>query len=104
MEKLAIDFADDYPAVHDLLVKSRYVDDMGESKESKGECISLMNDANQVFDKVGVKCKAWTITGEKPLESVSKDGYTIGVGGFKWNPVADNLEVKVPNLFFAKKA
>ena len=104
MEKLAEDFADKYPNVYSLLVKSRYVDDMAESKQSIDECERLKNDANTVLGKVGVHCKAWTVSGNKPDETVSKDGVTIGVGGFKWNPIEDKIEVKVPNLYFAKKS
>ena len=83
MAKLAEDFAIQYPAVYDLLVKSRYVDDMGESKKSKQECDSLRRDADKVFSSVWMRCKAWTITGEKSDGSFSKDGVSIGVGGFK---------------------
>ena len=39
----------------------------------------------------------------KPGEQVSKDGISTGVGGFKWNPLEDSVQIKVPNLFFAKK-
>ena len=87
----------------DLELTSRYVNNMGESKQSKQECDSLRRDADKVFSSVGMRCKAWTISGLKPDDSVSKDGLTIGVGGFKWNPVEDNIEVKVPNLYFSKK-
>ena len=44
------------------------------------------------------------MTGNTPSDIVSKDGSTIGVGGFKWNPVEDTLQVKVPYLFFSKKS
>ena len=43
------------------------------------------------------------MSGRKPGEQVSKDGISTGVGGFKWNPLEDSVQIKVPNLFFAKK-
>ena len=103
MEKLAADFSGRYPAVNDLLTKSRYVDDMADSKSTVEECDKLRVDADFVFGKVGVQCKAWTVSGRKPDEKISKDGSTIGVGGFGWDPVEDKMQVKVPYLYFAKK-
>ena len=103
MQKLAEDFSTQYPGVNDLLTKSRYVDDMADSKPDVVECAKLRVDADEVLGKVGVKCKAWTVSGRRPDEKISKDGVTIGVGGFRWDPVQDKMQVKVPNLYFAKK-
>ena len=103
MEKLAEDFSRQFPDVYNLLTKSRYVDDMADSKSSIEECDDLQANADTVLGKVGVKCKSWTVSGKKPDDAISKDGVTIGVGGFKWDPVADTMQVKVPNLYFAKK-
>ena len=103
MEKLAEDNRLKFPEVHSLLNKSRYVDDIGESKSTIEECEQLIHDADHVFAGVGVTCKGWTISGKEPNEKVSKDGISIGVGGFRWNPLEDTVQVKVPNLFFAKK-
>ena len=103
MEKLADDFSRQFPDVYNLLTKSRYVDDMADSKSSIEECDDLQANADTVLGKVGVKCKSWTVSGKKPDDAISKDGVTIGVGGFKWDPVADTMQVKVPNLYFAKK-
>ena len=103
MEMLAEDCKLKSPDVHSLLMKSRYVDDLGESKSSKEECERLTMEADEVLGSVGINCKGWTVTGSKPSEVVSKDGVTIGVGGFKWDPINDTVQVKVPHLFFAKK-
>ena len=51
---------------------------------------------------VGVMCKAWTISGSPAPEIVSKDGLSIGVGGFGWFPEGDILELKIPKLHFGK--
>ena len=42
------------------------------------------------------------MSGSPPPEIVSKDGVTIGVGGFGWFPEADIVELKVPKLHFGK--
>ena len=104
MEKLADDYKSKYPDVSSFLLKSRYVDDLGESKSSYDELEQLAHDTDKVLSSVGINCKGWTMTGNTPSDVVSKDGSTIGVGGFKWNPVEDTLQVKVPYLFFSKKS
>ena len=104
MEKLADDYKSKYPDVSSFLQKSRYVDDLGESKSSFDQLEQLTHDTDKVLSSVGINCKGWTMTGNTPSDIVSKDGSTIGVGGFKWNPVEDTLQVKVPYLFFSKKS
>ena len=34
------------------------------------------------------------MSGRKPGEQVSKDGISTGVGGFKWNPLEDSVQIK----------
>ena len=42
------------------------------------------------------------MSGKPPPEVVSKDGMTVGVGGFGWFPEGDVFELKVPKLHFGK--
>ena len=55
-----------------------------------------------MFATVGVVCKAWTFSGSPPPSVVSKDGLSIGVGGFSWFPEGDIFELKVLKLHFGK--
>ena len=41
------------------------------------ECIQHARDADEVFARVGLKCKALSFSGQDPDDRVSKDG-------FKW--------------------
>lgn len=90
------------PVLARLLTLSRYLDDLQESKQSEVECHSLTKDADEVFGRVGLKCKAWTVSGSPPPEVVTKDGLTIGVGGFAWFPEGDILELKFQRLHFGQ--
>ena len=92
-----------YPEVTDLILNSIYVDDIGDSKDTLLKCQSLISKADKSFEMVGLTVKGWSISGFKPADTVSKDGLTVGVGGFGWNSFLDCLEVKVPNLHFGKK-
>ena len=93
---------DKSPVLARLLVMSRYVDDIQESKATEEECRSLMKEADDIFSQVGLTCKAWTVSGSTPPEIVSKDGMTVGVAGFGWFPETDILELKIPRLHFGK--
>ena len=64
--------------------------------------MSLGAAAYELFARVGVTCKSWTISGTPPSTIVSKDGLSVGVGGFAWFPEGDLLELKVPKLHFGK--
>ena len=103
MEMLAEDHKLSYPALHLLLVLSRYCDDMGDSKNVVSECKELSNTADEIFSSIGMKCKGWAFSGDLPPEDLSKDGLTLGVGGLRWNPVEDSLQLKLPDLHFSKK-
>ena len=94
---------DEKPQVKKLMDDRMYVDDAADSKATKEECKNLAADCDEVFGRVGLKCKSWNYSGEDPDEKVSKDGVSLGVGGFKWYPKLDVVELKVPVLHFGKK-
>ena len=72
------------PQLAVFLILSRYVDDLQDSKATVEECTGLAKEADELFLKVGLVCKAWTLSGSPPPEVVTKDGVTIGVGEFGW--------------------
>ena len=93
----------EYPELADFIVKSRYVDDLAESKATKELCDKLISDAEVNFDKIGLKCKAWTQSGFAPTEKASVDGISVMVGGVRWFPEIDAVETRIPLLHFSKK-
>ena len=93
----------EYPDLADFIVKSRYVDDLAESKATKDLCDKLIADAEFNFDKIGLKCKAWSQSGMAPTEKASVDGISVMVGGVRWFPEIDTVETRIPLLHFSKK-
>ena len=100
---LAQHIKEDYPDLANFLIKSRYCDDMADSKSSLEGCLQIISDADYNFKKVGLESKVWTISGQDPDEKASIDGVTVGVGGLNWLPKIDAIEVKIPLLHFNKK-
>ena len=102
LSELADYIRDENPELALFLVLSRYVDDLMDSKATKERCVKMAMAADDLFAKVGLKCKAWTISGEPPSSIVTKDGLSVGAGGFRWFPEGDFLELLIPALHFGK--
>ena len=102
LTELADHIKEQFPDLALFLVHSRYVDDLQDSKSTQEECIKISQDADFNFEKIGLTCKAWTITGLPPSPKVSKDGLTVSAGGFAWYPEGDLLEIMIPKLHFGK--
>ena len=103
MKKVSKVVEEEKPDVSSLIENRMYVDDAGDSKATEEERRQLVQNADETFSLFNLKCKAWTYSGEDPDPKVSKDGVSIGVGGFKWFPKLDVFEVKIPKLHFGKK-
>ena len=102
LSELAKLIQEEDPELALFLILSRYVDDLQDSKATQEECVNLASAADELFARVGFVCKAWTYSGLPPPQIVSKDGLSVGVGGFGWFPEGDILELKVPKLHFGK--
>ena len=96
MIRLAKDFKEQYPHLAELLLTGRFVDDMAISKATRAELKKLVQDADEVFAKVGIVCKGWTFDGEDPTEEVSGGDPSIGVAGLTWFPKLDVVCVNIP--------
>ena len=72
MIRLLKDFQTLYPALAELLLTGRYVDDMAASMATMEELKQLVRDAEVVFKKVDISCKGWTFDREDPPEEVSR--------------------------------
>ena len=78
-------------------------DDIGDSQDNINALKGTIDAANEVFSSVGLECKGWSFTGSTPPPDVCEDGDLVSIGGMKWNPMHDLLEVPVPKLHFSKK-
>ena len=103
LEELADMVEETDPELAAFLRFCRYVDDLGNSKPSLEQCQELSRRADELFARVSLECKGWSFSGQDPPERVTKDGFSIGVGGRRWIPKLDAVEVKIPALHFGKK-
>ena len=92
------------PRLAELLEKARFVDDLADSDKSAEVVKEIIEEANKLFESVGLQCKGWSISGSNPHPDVTYDGLTIGVGGMEWCPLIDTVTVKIPPLHFGKKS
>ena len=73
-----------------LLDESSYVDDIGESKDSREAIDDLASDADKILGDLSVVVKAWSKTGVKPAANVSdapsgETGQKHRVVPFNWS-------------------
>jgi hypothetical protein len=99
---LAKDFQTLYPALAELLLTGRCVDDMSASMATMEELKQRVRDAEVVFEMVDISCKGWTFDGEDPPEEVSGGEPSIGVEGLTWFPMIDVVCVAIPRLHFGR--
>ena len=92
------------PRLAELLERSRFVDDLGDSDESLEAVKKLIAKADELFESVGLQCKGWSISGSNPHPDVTKDEISIDVAGMEWCPAIDTVSVKIPPLHFGKKS
>ena len=92
------------PRLSRLLSLSRMVDDLGDSDMDLLTVESIIEDANKLFESVGLCCKGWSVSGSPPHPDVTHDGISVNVGGMIWFPEVDTVSVKIPPLHFGKKA
>ena len=103
IQKLAQFVLHEYPALADFLTNSRYVDDLGDSAETIENLKEITDKADELFEQVDLKCKGWSYSGNDPPTDVAEDDGTISIGGMKWHPKLDLLEILIPPLHFGKK-
>ena len=107
IRKLAEELKDEDPVANGevikLLLLYRYVDDMMKGVQTIQEALILMEKAEEALGQVEMLVKGWSMSGEKPPESLSKDGASVGVCGFTWYPVADIYRLNISSLFIGKK-
>ena len=94
---------DAFPEVYKLLIKKRYIDDFGKSNKNKVEAIQLIKDTEKALKDVNMEIKGWSISGEKPDESLTDDGVSIKFAGMCWLPEIDAVKLNIQPLHFGKK-
>ena len=95
--------AKEKPELSDFLTNSRFVDDLGDSKEDIETLRNLTDQADKLFAEVDLSCKGWSYSGSDPPPDVCEDDKTVSIAGTKWHPPLDLVEVPLPKLHFSKK-
>ena len=101
--KLAEFIKDKNLKLYDLLINCRFCDDLGSSDESLEALKKVTKDADDLFSQVGLECKGWSFSGEEPNPDLAEEGQVISIGGMKWHPQLDLLELQIPKLHFSRK-
>ena len=104
VKELASTVTKSNPRLEALLTDARFCDDIADSDFTQETISKLKNDADNLFNSVGLECKAWSESGKNPSDEVSSDGVSVDVGGMNWTPKVDSLKVKVPPIHFGKKS
>ena len=100
MEEIAKKIEHEHPSLAALIRWCRYVDDFAESRGNLADLQLLSARADDVFSRIGLKCKGWTFSGSDPPEVVIKAGAAVGVAGQRWYPRIDIVEIPIPDLHF----
>ena len=74
-----------------------------ESKNSIEEIRLLGADTTEVLDRLNLKTKGFTYSGEDPQPDETIDGVSFDVNGYRWFSKLDIIEPKIPLLHFSKK-
>ena len=85
-------------------VESRFKQENFSETPTRANFESLIKQADETFKLVSLEVKEWVVSGENPSDKTSKDGVSVDVGGMRWFPQLDTLEVKIPPLHFGKKS
>ena len=101
--KLATHIKEKYPLLADFLLNGRFVDDLGDSSESLTVLKKMTEEADMIFEQVGLGCKGWSFSGTIPPSEVCEENESVSIGGMRWITKPDLLEVPVPPLHFSKK-
>ena len=107
-ERAVLNLADhirpSHPRLAEMLVSSRFVDDLADSAQNHDELKKLIDGADKLFQQVGLKCKGWTMSGSPPHPECTLDNISLEIGGMIWWPQLDTLQIKIPPLHFGKKS
>ena len=84
MVRIANHVKNQHPGLAEALIKSRYVDDIADSKATLIEIDDITKSGDEVFEQVGLSCKGWTTTGADPSVDVAGGENYVGVAGQNW--------------------
>ena len=86
-----------------LVVKDHtYMDDSMKAEDTPGDCRRIAGQMVRVMAIGGMKIKDFTFSGTVPSDKVSADGKTVGVLGYYWWSMEDEISLNIKDLFIGK--
>ena len=103
LEYLADEQKDDFPLAHDVLTRSRYVDDVLSGADSHEEVAEQIHQTTECLKAGGFTMKYIAKSGEPPPSKATSDGVHVGCLGLSWNTESDTLALGFNEDFFLKR-
>ena len=94
---------DKYPDAYKVVLDDIYADDTLTGAPTPKEAYALADDLEAMVSGGGFSFKAIAFSGQKPPESMSNDGETITVAGFRWFSEKDLVSLNIGEMNFGKK-
>ena len=79
---------DKYPVGADAIISDTYMDDCATGATCAASAHHKSTQISDLLAGGGFSVKGFTISGEPPLPSLTKDGVSVNVAGVKWFPVS----------------
>ena len=95
--------AEKFTEVADLLLKKRYVDDLGDSSTCDEKRDKLISDSTEVLSSIQMYVKGWAQSGLDPPKELSENGISVGLLGMTWLPKLDVYKINIQSLHFSHK-
>ena len=92
-----------FPKAYEVITKDFYVDDCLSGAESVEAAHQLADQITSSIAPGGFLLKGFIFSGQDPPEHLTKNGKTVMVGGLKFSPKEDKINLKIPELNFNKK-
>ena len=105
LEKLAR-YCSEYFPQHRLgasvLETKTYVDDASDAADDKQELFEKISGVDFTLSLGSMSVKTYVVSGEKPHESVAREGRHVSILGYQWTPETDELSLEPKELYLGK--
>ena len=92
-----------YPKAYQPIHEDTYVDDCASGTFTLKDMHDIMEQILLSLSKTGFNLKGFTVSGEKPPSHLTKDGFSIGVFGLKWDSFKDTVSLNLPDKLISQK-
>ena len=84
------------------LKEDAYMDDIATGADSEEQLDHLKKGIVFTLDQGSMKVKGFTVSGEPPIETVSSDGISVDLTGYRWQPVNDTIMLASREIYLEK--